>query len=227
MEIEINYNKSVGVNAKDKYLLRNKYKKKIEGLEKAYKKSEKELYNLEHNIKKEQEKTSFEKIERKEKKWYHKFRYTFSENNYLIVCGKDARNNEQLIKKHMDENDLYFHADISGAAHTLLKNPENQEIPEEDKLTAANMAAIYSSAFKSKIYSVDVYSVNPEQVTKTANTGEALGTGAFVIRGKRGYYRKNLLELAVGYSKKYGLICGPTKAIKKHCSIYYCLIPGR
>ena len=52
MDVEISYVQSVGKNAENKYDLRNKYKTKLDGLEKAYLKSKKSLEDIDKKIKK-------------------------------------------------------------------------------------------------------------------------------------------------------------------------------
>ena len=122
-------------------------------------------------------------------------------------------------------NRSYFHADINGAPHMVLKNPQTLDL--EERKECAIFAASYSSAWKSKIFSLDVYSVKSDQVSKTANPGESLGKGAFVIRGKREYFRNVDVKLAIGYNailKK--IVCGPVKSIEKSCDTFYVIIPG-
>ena len=72
------------------------------------------------------------------------------------------------------------------------------------------------------------YWVLPEQVSKTPQSGEFLPKGAFVIRGKRNYYRCKL-ELAVGKITVEGtvkIMGGPVDAVKKRTSEYIVLVPG-
>ena len=97
MEITIEYNISAGKNIEKKYQNRNKYKSKINGLEKAIQKTKQQLENLDKEIsEKKQEKISEKKQEKKE--WYHKFRWFFTSNGYLTIGGRDAKNNELLVK---------------------------------------------------------------------------------------------------------------------------------
>ncbi|HOD89976.1 MAG TPA: NFACT RNA binding domain-containing protein [archaeon] len=226
MEITIEYNISAGKNIEKKYQNRNKYKSKINGLEKAIQKTKQQLENLDKEIsEKKQEKISEKKQEKKE--WYHKFRWFFTSNGYLTIGGRDAKNNELLVKKYMEDSDLYFHADISGAAHVVLKNPEKKEIPEEDKQEAAHFAGIYSSAWKSGLYAVDVYSVLPEQVSKTPEPGEYVGKGAFIIRGKKTYYKKMELKMSFVYDEEKGIMACPFSYIThKNKTEAITLIPG-
>ncbi len=227
MEIEIKYKLSAGKNADEKYSFRNKYKSKIKGLDKAVDITTKKLNSLEKDIKETKQNIHIKKKEIKlNKKWYSKFRWFFTSNGFLVIGGRDSKNNEVLVKKHMEEKDLYYHADVHGAPHVVLKNPIGKEVPLEDKQEAAQFAAIYSSAWKNKIFSIDVYSVTPEQVSKTANAGESLGTGAFVIRGKREYFRKQEPKIALSYCKVKGVIAGPESAIKTQVKDYFIITPG-
>jgi len=228
MEVEINYTLSAGRNAENKYNERNKYKGKLSRLGDALIVTQNKLSAKTEEIKLQKEKIIFTK--KKEKTipplWYHKFRWFFTTNNYLVIGGRDAKNNEVIVKKHMDDQDLYFHADIHGAPHVVLKNPDKTEVQEIDMQEAATFAGIFSSAWKSKIYSVDVYSTTPDQVSKTANTGESVGKGAFVIRGKREYYRKLDLTVGLSYDSVLGLISGPYDAIKQKYKFCFKLTPG-
>jgi len=206
MPVEINYTLSAGKNAENKYLERNKFKSKLEGANKAIAITLNKIESQNKKIlEKQKNKINVLKKTEKKKEWYHKFRFFFTTNGFLVLGGKDTKNNDFLIKKHLKENDLYFHADVHGAPHVILKNDLKKEILEEDKIEAACFALIFSSAWKTKSFSAEVYSVSPDQVSKTANTGESLGAGAFVIRGKRTYYKKLNLKLKLIYDSKLGL----------------------
>jgi len=232
MDVEINYELSAGKNAEKKYQLRNKYSQKLKGVLSAIEITKKKIINQEKEEENKknrisQSKKNLIKIETKQKEWYEKFRFFFTENNFLVIGGRDSKNNEVLIKKHLDSKDLYFHADIHGAPHVILKNhlEKIEDISKEDKHSAAIFAGCFSSAWKSKIYSVEVYSTLSDQVSKTANTGESLKTGAFVIRGKREYYQIDL-KLGIGVNDNNQLICGPVDSIKKTCKNYFVIVPG-
>jgi len=226
MDIEINYNLSVGKNADNKYKLKNKYESKIKGLDIAIESTKKKLDKLNKKVDVKKSNLFVEKKKVTTKKWYSKFRWFFTTNGFLVLAGRDSKNNEYLIKKHLEENDVYFHADVFGAPHVILKNQNKAKIPAQDLVEAAEFAAIFSSAWKNQIFSVDVYSVAPDQVSKTANTGESLGTGAFVIRGKRKYYKKITMELAISFSKELGLFVSPISAVTKYSPKYFVLVPG-
>lgn len=222
MEIEIDYTKSAGKNADIKYTLKQKLETKIKGLKEAQIKI---LEKKEKESKHQPQTKEVTKIKQRDKQWYEKYRWFFTTNNFLVIGGRDAKSNETVVKKHLEEKDLYFHADAHGAPHVVLKNGTTAE--DIDKTEAATFAAVFSSAWKNNYYSQEVYSVASDQVTKTPKSGESLGTGAFVIRGTRVYYKKIQLELLVSFDKeKKTVVSGPRTAIEKHFSFSFALKPG-
>lgn len=216
MKTKIFYNLSAGKNAENKYQERNKLKQKLSGLFRAMQ---------EYSKLPKQKKISIPKTQIK-KHWFHKFRFFFTTNNFLVLGGRDAKSNELLVKKHFKENDLYFHAEIYGAAHVVLKNPDNKEIPELDRLEAANFALIFSSAWKNHAFSTQVYSVTHSQVSKSAFSGESLGSGAFVIRGKRDYYKKLNLKLRLIFDADKGVYAFPHLLTSGSIKQDFLLSPG-
>jgi len=91
LTIEVNPRKSVQKNAEVYFEKAKKVKKKIEGLKKAMTELRKKKPVV---IKKEPEKEV-------KREWYDNFRWIKSSDGFLIVGGKDAKTNEQLIRKYM------------------------------------------------------------------------------------------------------------------------------
>jgi len=227
MKITISLKKGMQENANDYFEASKKAKRKLIGLEKAIK-------NMDEKLRKAKEKREFAKdreiISKKRKRaWFEKFRWFFTSGGFLVIGGRDATGNEALVKKYMDENDLYFHAEIHGAPHVVLKK-EGKEVPQEDREEAAIFAASFSSAWKEGIPYVNVYSVRPEQVSKEAPSGESLGKGAFVIKGQREWFNKARLECSVGIEETgegLRIISGPKKAIEKKSKLFFGLKQGK
>lgn len=86
----------------------------------------------------------------------------------------------------MRPKDIYVHADIQGASSVIIRNLTGGEIPPKTLLEAGTMAISYSVAWDAKVVT-NAYWVNSDQVSKTAPTGEYLGTGSFMIRGKKNF----------------------------------------
>jgi predicted ribosome quality control (RQC) complex YloA/Tae2 family protein len=55
--------------------------------------------------------------------WFEKFYWFISSDNYIIVSGRDAQQNELIVKRYLQKGDLYVHADIVGASSCVIKNP--------------------------------------------------------------------------------------------------------
>jgi predicted ribosome quality control (RQC) complex YloA/Tae2 family protein len=199
---------------------------KIESAEKALEKTEEQIAELEkEDI--ELEEVMEDKSEKREKKWFEKYRWFYSSEGYLVLAGRDSQTNEMLVKKHMENNDLYFHADFDGAPSVVVK--KGQEAGEETLREAAQTAVTFSKTWKAGIGADNVYYVDPEQVTENPESGEYLSKGAFVIRGEREYMRNVEVDASIGVYEIEGHavpMCGPEKAVKANCETYLNLRPG-
>ena len=233
MHIEIQLNKSVDENAGKYFDKAKKAKKKLEGARETvvkYQKQLKELQNKE-NFFQQQEAAKESKKAKKaaNKKWYSKFHNFISSEGFVCVGGRDATQNEILIKKHTEENDLVLHTDMAGSPFFIIKDAQSKE-KSCTKATigeAAQAVACYSKAWKEGLGTADVFYVKPEQVTKEAQAGEHLSKGSFMIRCKTNYLRPKL-EFAVGFlEEENDLIMGPAQTISKICKEHRIILPGR
>jgi predicted ribosome quality control (RQC) complex YloA/Tae2 family protein len=234
MEIEIDLSKTIEENAAKYFEDSKEAKRRIAGLQKAIaigeiKQKEREV-NAE--IKAKEKQVLKDKVVRK-KKWYEQFRWFFTTDNLLVIGGKDAISNEQIVKNRMKKNDVYFHAEVFGAPHCIILAPEQlkgQEFipPEASMNEAASFAVTFSKAWEEGRPQADAYSVKPEQVSKSAKSGESMGTGAFMIYGERNWFKKTPLSCAIGFfHREKILMCAPLSAVKKHCNFLIELKQGK
>ena len=106
-----------------------KQQKTLQSSERALKSTEKKINaDLKKGLRQEKE------VLRPQRRasWFEKFIYFISSEGYLVIGGKDAAQNETLYRKHLENGDVYIHADLSGAAIMIVKNrPEtgNSRIP--------------------------------------------------------------------------------------------------
>jgi len=228
-EVELDFRKSVTENATNAYDDSKKLKNKLVGAQESIEKTK----DMIESVEKEDIKEGIGKEKSAEAKtfWFERFRWFISSDGNIIVAGKDAKNNEQVVKKYLREGDRYAHADIHGAPSCVIKNKDidgkDTPISEVTLNEACQFAAGYSKAWK-QFAEAQAYWVLPEQVSRTPQSGEFLPKGAFVIRGKRNYY-KCKLELAVGQimiddTKK--IMGGPVDAVKKRADKYVVIVPG-
>lgn len=228
MEIQLDIKKSAQENASLYYEQAKKSKKKIYGIKKALAETIKRIEEIEKKKTLYHEKEKNFKIQ-KERRWYEKFRYFFSSDNFLIVGGKDAISNDVLIKKYMEKNDLIFHADIHGASFFLIKNPSAEKIPESTLEETAKLAAVYSKAWQFGLGNCNVYYITPEQISKKTPSGEYLAKGSFMIYGRKNWFRNVELKISIGViidDEKIETIAGTICSIEKKCKYFVMIKPG-
>lgn len=136
-------------------------------------------------------------VKKRKRDWYEKFRWTFTSSGYLVIAGRDAKTNEILVRKYLEDRDLFLHADVVGAPSTILKG--GADAPERDVHEAAVFAASMSRAWKSGWPTVDVFYVSPEQVSLAPPSGEYRPRGGVMIYGKKNWIRNAPLGLYVGF----------------------------
>jgi len=126
--------------------------------------------------------------------------------------------NEEIVSKHLESRDLFFHTQTPGAPAVILK--VGQEAGEISIREAAEFAATYSALWKEEKHAGEVYYVLPEQVSKTAKPGEYLPKGSFYITGKRNYLTVEL-NCAIGVDlESLRVIGGPVTAVKNQADYY-------
>ena len=167
--------------------------------------------------------------------WYEEFRWFHTSDGFLVVGGRNADENEALVKKYMEGNDRFFHAQAHGGPVTLLKatGPSEKaravDFPESSLEEAAGFAVAYSSVWKDGRFAGDAYMVEPDQVSKTPESGEYIEKGGFVIRGDRTYFRDVSASVTVGIQcePETRVIGGPPSAIEPQAETTLRLEPGK
>ena len=168
------------------------------------------------------------------KEWYERYRWFITTDGLLVIGGRDASSNSALIRKHLTEQDIVFHAEVHGSPFFIIKNAaplvETKERMIDLSLYQVAQATIsFSRAWKDGLSSADAYWVMSQQVKKGAPTGQFLPKGSFVIEGKRNYLKGVELRLAIGVMRlnnRETLLCGPEDAIKKSSMFYAVLLQG-
>ena len=161
--------------------------------------------------------------------WFERFRWFITTDGEIAVGGKDARSNEQVVKKYLKNNDRYAHADVHGAPSVVVKNINGIQPSEQSMLEACNFSLSYSKAWGARVSGGHSFWVENDKVSKTPNTGEFLAKGAFVIRGKRNWHRNLELNVAIGlisYDGTLKFMGGPISSIEKHSEKYVIFRPG-
>jgi len=146
---------------------------------------------------------------------YLKYRWFFTSFRKLVVGGKSAEQNENIMKKRLDTQDNFvvMHTSSPGSPFTLIKNPNKNDLDE-----MAIFTACFSQQWKqnNKEAQVDIFTT--EQISKA----KSMKTGTFGVVGKI-QRKKAKLELTLEFQKGK-LRCVPRSVVKKPFVI---LTPGK
>ncbi len=211
-------------------------KRKAGELRGKARRAEKEAEKLLERIRELEEKRS--KIETRITKgirprhWYEKYHWLITSEGFLVIGGRDAGQNETIVRKYLSPEDIFLHAEIHGGPATVIKtqgkNPGIKSIEE-----AAVIAACYSRGWKEGVGALDVFWVRGDQVSKSPPSGEYLAKGAFMVYGKKQFLRVEM-KLALGieeiddpiYGVYQRVIIGPEHLVRQRSLAYVVLIPG-
>lgn len=185
--------------------------------------------------------------ERRSRQWFERYRWFLTSDKRLAIGGRDSTSNSIIINKYTDQNCLVFHADLHGSPFFVLKNGREKGVPQlgqqiEQELAQATVS--FSRAWKDELGSADAYWVEPDQIKKSAPSGEYLPRGSFFIEGKKNFVKHLRVELSVGIMSSEDLpresegyeqpetmtpivVCGPEKALLKYCVSQVKLAPGK
>ncbi|HLE96136.1 MAG TPA: NFACT RNA binding domain-containing protein, partial [Candidatus Thermoplasmatota archaeon] len=197
-KVRVDFRKNLQENAQDQYDRAKKFRDKQVGARKALARSEAWLKDLGTKGARLEAKAVEKKDAPKASRrfWFDAFRWFRTSDGFFVVGGRDAGSNEKLVKKHLEENDRYVHADLHGAPSVVVKSA-GRDIPESAIEEACAFAVGMSKAWGAGHAAGEAYWVLPSQVSKTPNPGEYVARGAFIVRGKRNY-RTVSVRLAVG-----------------------------
>lgn len=163
------------------------------------------------------------------KEWYERYRWFITSDGLLAIGGRDASSNSVIIRKHLVEQDLVFHAEIHGSPFFVLKNASLLNNINKSLLEVAQATISFSRAWRDGLFGGDAYWVLPDQIKKGGPTGQFVPKGSFVIEGKRNYIKGIEIQLAIGIIEQKGnyfLCCGPIQPIKNRALICASLLPG-
>lgn len=226
MEIIIDPNKNAYENANTYFESSKKLRQKQEDAKKALEQTKKEIQNEEKKQnERDQEKKMKEQNQERKKEWHYAYHSFLTSDGFLAIGGKSAGQNEEIVKRRLTDNDLFFHADIKGASVVILINGKNAS--EKSKEETAQFAACYSTAWKAGYSVVDVYYVFKEQVSKSPPPGQYLEKGSFFISGKKNYFRNVPLKLLIGLDESGELKCVPEKSGMEKFKTCFIVEPGR
>ena len=163
-------------------------------------------------------------------RWFEKYRWFLSSERAVVIAGRDAPSNDVIVRRHLKPGDVYLHADLHGASSVIVKKPEeDRPVTEVTLREAGQWAVAYSKAWRAGLASATAFWVAPEQVSKSAASGEFVPRGAWVIHGTKNFLGDLPLELALGtviYEGEERWTCAPPAAVRALGRVRVLLTPG-
>jgi predicted ribosome quality control (RQC) complex YloA/Tae2 family protein len=160
--------------------------------------------------------------------WFSRFLWVETSSSFLAIGGRDASQNEVIVRRYLGPRDIFMHADIHGAAVFVILT-QGREVGERDLYEVATLAASYSKAWKAGLASVDVFWVYGDQVKLAAPPGQYLPRGSFMVYGQRNYIRGVKLRLGIGvayYGDTYDIVIGPPELVASRAVAWVEVVPG-
>lgn len=251
----LSLDETVHQNAQRHFESARKQKDKTKGAVDALEETVIQLQRAKKKEQKQQASGKLNKVKRSKRLWFENHRWSILTGGHLLVGGKDAKGNDAIVKKHLSGGDMYLHADLHGAPSCSLRATQGfaidqhkpAHIPEDvpafrlvDKLgderitpekleEAATLALCWSRAWAGGGAHGTVYAVKPAQVSKTAQTGEYVGKGAFIVRGQRQWFKDLDVQIGIGIVAINGvplLMGGLPETIRSLCQRFAILRPG-
>ncbi len=146
-----------------------------------------------------------------ESKGYEKFRWFYTSSGKLVIGGKSAEQNEEIMM-HVKKEDVIMHTAAPGSPFCIVNNPDKTDIQEVAEFTAG-----FSQDWKRGKKKSEVHIFRAEQVVKK----KSMKTGTFGIVGEP---EQKTVDLKLGLDFQNGKLRAiPLSAAKKNIAT---LIPG-
>ena len=144
---------------------------------------------------------------------YKKYRWFFTSSGKLVIGGKSAEQNEEIMERIKNE-DMVMHTSSPGSPFCIIKKPNNEDIEE-----CASYNACFSQEWKRGKKTSEVHIFSGKQVVKSG----CMKTGTFGIVGavKK---KKVVLALTLCFQEKT-LRAVPLKTADKQGMLI--ITPGR
>ncbi|MDO5853784.1 MAG: ribosome rescue protein RqcH [Thermoplasmata archaeon] len=222
----LDWTKGVDANASDLYQKGKDIGEKAKRADEALQVSKDELAKLQKGIDREKA-LAAERAQPTKQFWFERYKWFVTTGGRLVMAGRDAHSNDNIVKKHLKDGDLYAHADVHGAPSVVVK--DGAKASDEELRQACLFALAQSKAWIAALSEGGAFWVYPDQVSKTPNPGEFVPRGAFIVRGKRNYEYHLPMELAIGEIYHEGsrkVMCGPVDCFRD-CEKYLVVRPGK
>lgn len=162
--------------------------------------------------------------------WFERHRWFISSEGFVVIGGRDARSNDLIVRRYLNAEDRYVHADIHGAPSVIVKHgaPGSPAPGAATMREAGQWGVAFSKAWRAGLASADAFWVAADQVSKQAASGEFVARGAWVIHGTKNPMRDLPVELGIGRIEMSGesrWSVAPPEALRARGELAYLLRP--
>jgi len=155
IRIKLDSRKNPAAVAEDYYAQYRKAKSGLEEIRAEREQGEKELAHLEHTLNTLLEETNPLNLHKllktggkpappTRKEDAKRPGLSFRRKDWLIIVGRDAAENDALLRKHVKGNDLWLHARDFPGSYVFIKQRAGKTVPLDILLDAGNLAIFYS-----------------------------------------------------------------------------------
>ena len=225
-KVSLDYEKSIDANANLLYDRAKELREKAKRAEEALQNTEARIGKRKKGLAKEEESRGGAMPTKQF--WFERYKWFLTSSGKLVIAGRDARTNDQVVKKHLKSEDRYAHADVHGAPSVVFK--EGSEAQEDELREVCIFALAHSKAWNAGVKEGSAYWVLPDQVSKAPMAGEFVPRGGFIIRVKRNYFHHILMEMVVGeisYQGERKIMGAPRKTMESMSERYVIIGPGK
>lgn len=96
----------------------------------------------------------------------------YTVNGWYILVGRDANENDELLRHHVRGEDLWLHVRDFAGGYVFIKAQKGKTVPLDILLDAANLAVYYSKARKNT--KVDLYYTHVKYLRRAKNGPKGL-----------------------------------------------------
>lgn len=129
-------------------------------------------------------------------KEYEKYRWFYTSNNHLVIGGKNAEQNEELVQNLIksEKDYIVMHTQTPGSPFSII---QSEKIAEKDLEETAIFTACFSRAWREKNKKIIIDIFKTKQIIKNKN----MKTGTFGVIGK---INRKEVELKLYLTKQKG-----------------------
>jgi predicted ribosome quality control (RQC) complex YloA/Tae2 family protein len=130
--------------------------------------------------------------------FFEKFNWFISNENYLIISGKDDSQNDMIYHRYITKDDIYVTADVDGASHVFIKNPNKGEVSPSTLTQAGIMALSTSKAWDNKMVT-SAWWCYAADVSKSDYDGSILKAGSFRYLKEKQFLPPTQMVMGFGF----------------------------